>query len=277
MSFYDENILFIKSKLVCELNKTKNEADKYEKYIANFKDETRNRLLKSYTSSVVKGKFYLEISKYLYDVEADYILLNLYFEQNFHNLLNILISKHAFKKVLKNCHSNIVNTLYNNRLFRNATIRNHKEIIKEQFNLLINIPKGPYNRNPYKEFINVEENNFDLIYSYSWWIINRISQEKVPETTIISFLLFTKLWNIFPEFHSIKPNMIAISLLNKINNDFKLKVDELCVPKLYEFNNLTSNIFDSLFVNTKMASPITLDYDYSYYTKGYYKQKEIYF
>ena len=70
--------------------------------------------------------------------------------------------------------------------------------------------------------------------------------------------------------------MIAISLLNKINNDFKLKVDELCVPKLYEFNNLTSNIFDSLFVNTKMASPITLDYDYSYYTKGYYKQKEIY-
>lgn len=271
MSFNDNNKYFIFHNLNREM-KGLTDTEKRKKY-ENIKKEVRTRVKESYSRIINKGTFYQEIFEALSFYEADYLMINLFYEDD-------AVS--------------IIGFLYKNKLFDGLVLSNTESITYKYYTFLLSrfSCKGNYNNEDEVEFLKVnilnyiknisdhdwkekdgKEGGHPMVSKYSKWIAYNLHDKINYPNLLGSFMCFVKVWNYYDIFSKPFNNTKAILFYTHIispndNEDSK-------IGNLYEFVNELSRVFSDLFVNIKYV-PLIDERDSINYKAGYVlKRKEL--
>lgn len=182
MGFFEDNKNFIIQKLKAEMKSLSLE-EKIQYYEETLKTETRYRLKVSYNNETDKVLFYKSAFEHIGIYEADYLLLNIFYEKESDILLNSIFTLDNSIFYSKNTENPI---LIVNKL--RTLIYDKKDDVlgfsKRRFGELIDLRNG--------DWATFEKDQNPIMNKYGAWIN---SQNEI-NLLIDSILLFSKIWNL---------------------------------------------------------------------------------
>ena len=266
--------------------------------------DVRERVYKAYPKNIFPpselektdiNTFYFELFNYLGEFELEYIITNLFFEDNFNNIVYYIkrnsnlfdqfikppIERYTFKWLLY---------LYLNEsdFLQSTFIKFFKNLISSSTNMVMSDlkvknrsnkqPKHNKNKRSIKELNIIMENKsvtFEMLHKYPKWVMNKlIYEENLDEIIFIHFLII-KCWGIELKLMPIEnKSSSSIILLNYMSKYYDNKIEENKSPKLYSFVSKANQVLDSLFIKDFISNTPLLDSEEKeYYKRGFYIKK----
>lgn len=270
MCFSDDNKYYIFHSLIKAMNGLSDE-EKIKKY-EDIQEEVRQRLKASYLKCTNKIKFYEEAFEILALYEADYLILNLFYENDSITIINYLYQK----KLSENLKLKKLDLISNKYFLHVVYISNHKKMfrnedeglfLKSAFSSIVEeISPGDWSWKP--EF----ENSNPIIAKYSKWALYNLKSEVNLERVLQSFILFVKIWNCFDEFKRTF-NRKAILFYSYIISEYEKKLIAKEMVILYSFIYTLEGIFSHLFVDIEYI-PLLDTKDSINYKSGYIARRK---
>jgi hypothetical protein len=269
MSFIADNQNFIKFKLGVELSGL-SDTDKLNKYSV-LRPEIIRRLKKSRESSNDLSRLYFEAFDIIGFYDADFLLLNVFFEDSCTEILDNLLKANVFSKEYNLSYDSIgyhLNSFLTNKLF-------FRDEDLDFFLQQVLITKIGVSENDWK---NKNERSHPILSHFSDYIINSFKCTLIQEVQLV-YLIFVKVWNTLPSFT--KPynlNIKAIILLNAFNKEFSGEglISINCDTFIHFFESI-KKCFDSLiFSYDSLFLPFLDSKSHPEYISGYLNQREKY-
>ena len=170
MSFYEENKNFINQKLYSEM-KGLDATAKTENYNSKLKADTRKRLINSYNNCNNSKTFFIECIEILHQYEFSFLFINLFFEENFEDIV-VLLDYNKFNEINENSNDLLIKRflIYINKLNDFSKFKT-EEFLKSEFFDIVGIEDNIWiNKStwPHTEFLK----------TYAKWIIDNLSKNE---------------------------------------------------------------------------------------------------
>lgn len=263
MCFAENNKYFLLHSLTIDMKGLPNE-EKLARYNL-IRKEMRQRFQESYHKCENKIKFYHDAFEWLPLYEANYLLLNVFYE---------------------NDSITIINYLHQLRLLDNIQFREVDSIPYKYWSNIMGVMKvkGAYKDDDEIAFIKINflglvqeispydwnlrnQNSNAIISKYSIWAFKTIKNESNLKIVIQSFILFVKIWNDFVDLPKTF-NTKAILLYNYIISEYNRISEPKIFTNVYNFIFELGSIFSSLCVNIEYV-PILDTKNSIIYKSGY--------
>ena len=238
------------------------DSEKLEKYLA-LKGDVFKRLKNSYINCNNRINFYRDAFEVLGFYEGDYLMLNLFLEDNCVEIINDLKKINIFRdELVKVSNSNLIFSSFFNIIKKDLHFTEDKLVtfLKDNIIELTHTIKN-------NDWNNEKENSNPLIYK----IIDSILIDN-NENSIFIYYLFLKIWNCLDLFYKPFNNIKGIVLYHRLI-DFFAKVDG---HDFFEFYRKLEELPRHLFVKPSYF-PIIDDKDDSQYIKGYKIKRDEFF
>lgn len=252
MGFYEENKYFINQNLFSNM-KHLNEEEKILAY-SECKIKIREKVIKSYSNifkcstntGIIKSKyfFYCDLIEYLNLYEPDYILINLFLDKNFEDIILIFleveekkISKLLLNKYIKNkrivdFYKEIIEFIVKFNLQKKVSSEISKKCenyITNEFSKIVGLDVTSWNNDKYNRTSSVN-------HLYPKYLITSLNESSVNlDKLILSYILFLKIWNCSEYFQS-KKSTKSIMFVNHLIYEFN-SLDNANNIKLFELIN----------------------------------------
>jgi hypothetical protein len=274
MSFYEDNKFFITQKLQVSMRGLTLE-ERQTNY-NTIKFNIRERILKSYpkqnniSDDVIEieiNKFYGQLFEYVGEFDLNYILGNLFFENNITQIIHYL----------KN------NSKYFNNLLDSPSLD------KLSFTLIKFIKLNNFFPSNFLEFLiniiydktslsllDLEYGNGDLGFSikYPKWLIENLSGKEDIESIIFIHLVVIKYLNIKNLFIGYElSNKSAIQFIYYLNKTYDESINSGYSPKIFNFRFQLSTFLNTLFIKDYIVKSPILTTEGNHLSKGFYIQR----
>ncbi len=182
MGFFENNKNFIIQKLKAEMKSLTFE-EKIQYYEETLKTETIYRLKVSYNSETDKVLFYKSAFEHIGIYEADYLLLNVFYEKESDIILNSIFTLDNSLFHFKSTENSLLIVNMLRSLIFNKT-DNVLGFAKKQFGELIGLRDS--------DWCTIEKYQNPIMNKYGTWI----NSQNKKEILIDSLLLFSKIWDL---------------------------------------------------------------------------------
>ena len=227
MCFSENNSYFITQKLYSEM-KGLSDSEKLEKYLV-LKDDVYKRLKNSYTNCDLKINFYKDAFEVLGFYEAEYLMCNLFFEDNCALIITSLIKQKVFRHITIHFHNvDSIGYDFYNYIFNKLDFTN-QDLIEFLKGKSIEVTQT------ISEFDWKDKNinSHPLVNKYAIFF-TQVNNENI-KTRVYGFYLFVKIWNYFDGFSNPFNNTKGILFFNNLNsfckengyNDFYLFYNQM--------------------------------------------------
>jgi hypothetical protein len=270
MCFIDDNKYFIQHSFQNGMKGLSD--DERIRHFSTLRLEVRQRLKDSHSRCVSNFKFYKDAIEILFNYDADYLILNIFYEATSVNVFNVLNHAGNLKHpVLKDPTTISAHYyLYITTILKNkGTYNSQDELSFLKTNFIKVVPSINLH-----DWNSENENRNPIISKYSKWIIDNCDDEANVDKVLWSFLLFVKIWNSYDFFHTAF-NRKVIVFYSAIISEYDKISDPKTTINFYKFYYKARNICNSLFVKIKYI-PLLDTKDSEYYRPGYLIQRELF-
>lgn len=264
MGFIDDNKHFIFHSLTREMRGL-SDIERIKKYDF-FKEEIRARIKESYSRAGNKAIFYKQIFEVLSFYESDYLMTNLFYDDEVIQVIDFLNKNALFKGLVMVKPDSLSSKYYSFILSRLSFKGNYKREDDIEF-LKINIIDNEegVSESDWKEKDGMEDRH-PMISKYSKWLPHNLPDNVKYTKAIRSFMAFVKVWNHFDifsmPFNNTKAILFYTHIVSKYDGDGFKAID------LYKFVVDLENIYLDLFVNIGYV-PLIDKKDSISYKNGY--------
>lgn len=246
--------------------------DEKHRYYRSIKLEVRQRLKESLQKCVNKSKFYQEAFDVLSTYEADYLILNLFYESDSITIINSLNQRNLLKDlVLKDLslisaqyYSHVISILNANRLYGDKD-----ELFFLRTNFLKIVPLININ-----DWNSENEHNVSVISKFAKWVFNNLGEDGKTDTVYNAFYLFVKIWNYF-EFINKPFNRKAILFYSFCISEYENISNPQTLINIHKYFLNLRTIFSTLFVNIQYVPLLDIK-DSEIYKQGYLIKRELF-
>ncbi|PWG05214.1 hypothetical protein [Polaribacter aquimarinus] len=213
MSFYSANKNFIHIKLHSEMKgiSDKEKLGKYE----NIKVETRKRLKEAYVVSNNLFEFYEETFEHLLYFEQEFLIINLFFEQNCNRIFNYI--KFGKLSELKLNKKFLFSYKFINYMNNCSSEDEVTDFLKVELTELLSLKPGDW------DSLTMHRNS--IVKKYAIWLITSNKTKVNIKLNNYSYLLLCKIWNHF-ENYTEHFDEKSIVFYNTINEKFNKLINK---------------------------------------------------
>ena len=238
MSFYSANKNFIRNKLYSEM-KGLSDKEKLDKY-QNIKAETRKRLQVTYLESNNLYAFYEEAFEYLSFFEHEFLIINLFFENDCNRIFNYL--KFGKLTELKINKQFLFSYKFINFMNKCSSEDEVTDFLKFELTELLSLNPDDW------DYLNTNRNS--IVKKFAAWLVFSNKDSVNTKENNYYYLLFCKLWNhndrflenfnekaivfyneVNRKFHELLDNEVYVDL-SKIDSDIRMVVGDMFFKEL---------------------------------------------
>ncbi len=260
MSFYEENKNYINQKFFSEMKGLDTSA-KAENYNSKLKVDTRKRLINSYNNCNNSKAFFIECIEILQQYEFSFLFINLFFEENFEDIV-VLLGNAKFNEIKENS-----NDLLIKRFSIYISKFKTEEFLKSEFFDIVGIEDNIWkNKSTWP--------NNEFLKTYAEWVINSLNESE--DIVIYSAILFNKIWIDDIGFVSDHKTSKAIIFLHSLIQSFDNEIQKNNFININSFYEKLNIILEEVFVSGYFSTPLTDNSIEDFYGKGYYEKLKIF-
>ncbi len=271
MGFIENNQHFINIELISNMRGLDVEQRK-ERY-AVVRPEVHKRIEKTYSQSLDKSKFYLELFQTLHEFDIEYLLFNLFLDRQSNSITNFLCSKKVFLHLSVDSSSELIYSYFN--FIREKSVNNEvlsarqqDLFVKQKFLDIVQTATDNI-------WIQENERVNRLVHAYVDWLTENL-EKNLYVIQIDSLVLLCKIWNSYESFYQPFNNSKAIVLYHQMNVFLEQVILKEEGQSFLQFIQKAKKIFENFFVPLYYVPLIDEDIDDSY-GKGYLRKREEFF
>ncbi|CAI8300797.1 MAG: Uncharacterised protein [Flavobacteriaceae bacterium] len=261
MSFYLENINFIQIKLNSEM-KGLSYSERLVKY-EELKDDVFVRLNNSYIKCNTKIKFYKDAFEVLGSYEAEYLVHNLFLEQNCVEIIDSLLRDNFFNNVYIYMQTTNSISYYFYNFIKSKSYFTDSDLVEFLKNNSIELTQTITEI----DWINENSQSNPLVNKFSTFFIT-VDKNNI-DMIIYGYYLFTKIWNHLDLFINPFNNTKGIILFHDLNK----YLEENEYSNFYTFYEKLNEVSNLLFTEINYH-PIIDKKIYVSYKGGYLKNRK---